>query len=214
MGRYKGKDDRERSQDRIAQAQKKHENKLKIKKSLYPKSAVSALSLDPTTYGQRIHNMRTEKSLSLKALAAEIGTSTATLSKMENGGIKNLNYDFLYLLCAVLDTSPHYLFGLVSNPDTIPEMDEAGNIKELISPILFTEPDSSRLTIALEKLKGIPEVVDETYLKDPELCAALLFVLQHRNADIQRRLKDAIYGICAVCLPEDEWRKLKVVNGE
>lgn len=214
MGRYKGKDDRERSQDRIAQAQKKHENKLKIKKNLYPKSAVSALSFDPTTYGQRIHNMRTEKSLSLKALAAEIGTSTTTLSKMENGFIKNLNYDFLYLLCAVFDTSPHYLFGLVSNRNTIPQMEEDGNLKELTSPISFTERVPTLLAEILFDLSGEPGLVVETYSQDPELCAALLFVLQNRNADIQRRLKDAIYGICAVCLPEDKCRELKEVKGE
>lgn len=209
MGRYKGKTDREYSQDRIAQAQKKHENKLKNKMGLYPKSDILALPFDPSKYGSRIRNIRKERGLTIPSLATEIGTSAATLSKMENGTIKNLNIDFLYLLCAVFNTSPHYLFGLVSDPNIIPQVGEAGNIEELTSPIRPTEPTPALLSNALVDLNGIPGVVNETYLKDPGLCAALLFTLQHRNADIQRRLKDAIYGICAICLPESEWRELK-----
>ena len=211
MYRLYDKNDREISAAKIENASKKHEYKIKRKKELYPENEIFSLPFTAEEYGKRIRKMREVEGLTLVKLANEIGTSAATLSKIENGENKRLNIKLLYLLCAVFDTSPHYLFGLSPYPHLVQYADEKDGIRYLTNPIIQSEPVPALLTNELSKMAG---VTDKAYLKDAELCKLLLYVLEKDNQEMRQRLKEAVQGICAIYLTPEEWRELKESSNE
>lgn len=210
MGRYGSGSDQEISQSRIEQAKRKHGNKLKSKESLYPRNKICTIPFDSTVYGERIRNVRKAKGLTAEELANNIGTTIATLSKMENGHIKSLNWDFLYLICAVCNTNPYFLLGKTLDYSEAVTMDKDGNIRSTFEPLSFTE--QTPVLLADELSMDSYAIANQTYRKNPDLCKLLLYVLQHRNSDMQSRLDAALRGICAVYLSAKEWQQLKLVK--
>lgn len=62
------------------------------------------------TYSERLVELRTEKGLSQKAAALELGVSQALLSHYEKG-IREFNLDFLCRLCEYYDVPADYVLG-------------------------------------------------------------------------------------------------------
>lgn len=210
MGRYGSESDQEISKNRIKQARTKHENKLKSKESQYPKNKICTIPFNSAVYGARIRNVRTIRDLTVEELANEIGTTAATLSNMENGRIKNLNWDFLYLICAVCNTNPYFLLGKTSDYTEAIAVDEEGNKHLVHEAITFTEATPALLSIELSL--DAYAITNQAYRNDPDLCKLLRYVLQHRDPDMRSRLDAALRAICAICLSAEEWQQLNLVK--
>ncbi len=61
--------------------------------------------------GQKIHDLRTEKELTLEELGDIVGVGKSTVRKWENGMIANMRRDKLIKVAKALDTTPSYLMG-------------------------------------------------------------------------------------------------------
>lgn len=118
MGRSRRISDQLTSQKRIESAYKKNKARIDFLKISHPftfyQERISAC--EPATYGKRVRELRTEKKISQEVFAKQIGTTTATLSKIENGKLKTINIDLMYNICGIYNTNPSYLIGETSEP--------------------------------------------------------------------------------------------------
>ena len=132
--------------------------------------------------------------MSLAACAREVGMSTAMLGKLENGQGKRLNFDYLYLLCCVFDTTPDYLFGRVNgiNESLEPSDDDSEKPVVLYEPINITEKPVAHLANEFSDTFGI---FQNLYMENPELCDLLLRVIKCKDPQVRSALESAIQGI-------------------
>ena len=61
--------------------------------------------------GDKIHQLRLEKGLTLEELGNKVGVGKSTVRKWENGIIANMKRDKIILISKALDTTPAYLMG-------------------------------------------------------------------------------------------------------
>lgn len=61
--------------------------------------------------GQKIYELRTQKSMTLEELGNKVGVGKSTIRKWENGMIANMKRDKILKVSEALDTSPAYLMG-------------------------------------------------------------------------------------------------------
>lgn len=66
---------------------------------------------------ERIKSRRKELDLTLADIAKAVGVSEATVQRWESGKIKNLRYERIPTLAAVLHTTPAYLMGWEESPE-------------------------------------------------------------------------------------------------
>lgn len=186
--------DKDKSLARISVAQEKYANELRQKEKMYPRKSIKADQVDFQQYGSRIHELRQRKQMSLAVCAREVGMSTAMLGKLENGQGKRLNFDYLYLLCCVFDTTPDYLFGRVNGINESLEPSDGDSEKPVVlyEPINFTEKPVAHLTNEFSDTSG---VFQNLYVENPELCDLLLRVIKCRDPQVRRALESAIQGI-------------------
>ena len=67
------------------------------------------------TKGQRIHELRNAKGMTLEELGKSIGVGKATIKKYENGIIENIPSDKISAMATVLDSTPQYIMGWTDN---------------------------------------------------------------------------------------------------
>lgn len=65
-------------------------------------------------FAERLKELRTEKGLSLSALAKEVGTSHANISRWENNG-RLPNIDIVIALAKYFDVTTDYILGVVDD---------------------------------------------------------------------------------------------------
>lgn len=191
MARYKT--DKQKSFEHIEQAKKNYENILIVLEALCPFSKHYTDTFDPIKYGERVCARREKLGLNQNECGNSAGMSEAALSKIEQGNVKKLNRDHMYLLCAVLTVTPDYLLGLTEVQNEASQYgpyasDKMGR-KILID---FYEPAIDLLEhllslnhmIAREKYSKYPELY--TKLSDivncndkPEATEALLLAVKH-----------------------------------
>lgn len=116
---------------------------------------------DLSETARRLHQRRTELSLSLQQLAERTGMSRSTLQRYETGGIRNLPVDKLRVLSDALQTTPEWLMGLPQSAEQDPELsdylEELKNRSEM--RMLFklakdaTKEDVERAVKIIEALK-------------------------------------------------------------
>ena len=73
------------------------------------------------TTGQRIKQLRIAKGLSQDELGALVGVKKAAINKYESGVIVNLKRSTIAKLADALETSPTYIMGWESRPETLPD---------------------------------------------------------------------------------------------
>lgn len=61
--------------------------------------------------GDRIHNLRIAKNMTMEELGAKVGVGKGTIKKYESGLIKTIPSDKVELLADALETTPWYLMG-------------------------------------------------------------------------------------------------------
>ena len=61
--------------------------------------------------GDRIHDLRTARNLTMEELGAKVGVGKGTIKKYESGLIKNIPSDKIESLAEALETTPEYLMG-------------------------------------------------------------------------------------------------------
>ena len=93
------------------------------------------------TIGDRIHERRTARNLTMEELGQKVGVGKGTIKKYENGLIKNIPSDKIESLADALETTPEYLMGWTDGEhdsqqapphDNPPEPDQPG-VKRIIS---------------------------------------------------------------------------------
>lgn len=202
MGRYEKKtNDRTESKSRIAKAIEKYQISYDDKKKSFPPESLAKLEVDLGKYGANIRGERIAVGFGIEKCANEIGTTAATLSKIENGQLKKLNYDFLYLLCVLFKCTPHYLLGMVNEKNKSIDADKT----VLSSPIRYSEPIAAYLMNELDTM----DLIDNAYTQDPAMCELLLYLLRSKNPLIYDRIKSALRGICALYLKDSEYAEVK-----
>lgn len=61
--------------------------------------------------GQKIHDLRTKKHMTLEELGRKVGVGKSTVRKWETGMIANMKNDKIALLSSALEINPLYLMG-------------------------------------------------------------------------------------------------------
>ena len=69
---------------------------------------------------QRIRELRAKHGLTLEQVAQQVGVGRSTVRKWETGIIENMRRDKIAKLAEALHTTPGYLMGWESEPDTTP----------------------------------------------------------------------------------------------
>lgn len=67
--------------------------------------------------GERIHSMRKKYDLTLDDLAQKIGVSFQTVSKWEQGKVKNIDRDYIGRMAALFHCDPNWLMHMEDSPD-------------------------------------------------------------------------------------------------
>ena len=184
--------DKNNSRRKIAQAIEANKTRYRDKLDMYKDWVTKEMidSLDPTVYGSRVRGIREKNGYSGDQLATSIGTTNQNLSKIENGQFKRLNLDLMWLICAVFDTNPCYLFGKTDSPGEAQFIDGKGRTRTSREPVKFMEPDYAHLVTEIEN----------GFHTEPELCQAFLRILSSKHSEAISRAKNALIGICASCL--------------
>lgn len=203
MGRYEKKtNDRIESKSRIAKAIEKYQISYDDKRKSFPPQSLAKFELNLEKYGENIRGERLALGYGIEKCANEIGTTAATLSKIENGQLKKLNYDFLYLLCVLFKCTPYYLLGLVNEKDKSIDADQT----VLTSAIRYSEPTVAHL---MNEFDSTLDLLDNAYAENPAMCKLLLYLLQSKNPLIFDRIENALRGICALYLKDGEYAEVK-----
>jgi DNA-binding Xre family transcriptional regulator len=78
------------------------------------------------TFGERIAVLRRRKGLTQQELAAQVGITQNTITRVETGMVKMLRGDTVAALAKALGTSADYLLSLCEEPDIASEGMPAG----------------------------------------------------------------------------------------
>ena len=76
--------------------------------------------------GDRIHDLRTARKLTMEELGSKVGVGKGTIKKYEDGSIKNIPSDKVEALADALETSPEYLMGWTDNEHPTQEQGSPG----------------------------------------------------------------------------------------
>ena len=68
------------------------------------------------TIGERIHQMRKKKNMTLEDVAKLTHTTRQTIQRYEAGVVTNIPYDRIILLATALEVTPAYLMGWQDDP--------------------------------------------------------------------------------------------------
>ena len=110
--------------------------------------------------GDRIHNLRIEKGLTLETLGKRIGVSKATIKRYENGIIANIPSDKIEALAEALETTPEFLMGW----DEIPEEPKPEPPRTLEARIVSYGLDH----LSEEDRQKILHVVQAMFINNPD----------------------------------------------
>lgn len=80
--------------------------------------------------GDRIHEMRTMRQLTMEELGSKVGVGKGTIKKYEDGSIKNIPSDKVEALAEALETSPEYLMGWTDNDRPTQDQGSQGIISQ------------------------------------------------------------------------------------
>lgn len=197
----KGICDQVKSQRRIRAAYEDKNNKGRIdyKRRQYPLELYQdrIKKCDLATYGQRIRDLRKEKGVSQKTFAEQIGTTTATLSKIESGKIHTVNIDLMYNICGIYNTNPSYLIGETGHP-----LLSEGVHPITKKPCKRMEALNSFSYVAGELCQELQlpedeylEEMDKQYQEQPELCVLMLTILLRDDKALKKQATDVLRGL-------------------
>lgn len=194
----KGICDQVKSQRRIRAAYEDKNNKGRIdyKRRQYPLELYQdrIKKCDLATYGQRIRDLRKEKGVSQKTFAEQIGTTTATLSKIESGKIHTVNIDLMYNICGIYNTNPSYLIGETkSSPMFLDYHPETGKRRVRMESLDVFSLAACDLCQELQ----IPEVeyleeMDKQCQERPELCRLMLTILRSNDSALKEQVTNVL----------------------
>lgn len=105
--------------------------------------------MNSVTVGQLIRKLRNEKQLSMIELAAQIGISQPSISRIENGTIE-LTLSQFEKVCHIFDLTPVQFFGLL-NHEVDTNLNEFINEKKNITDELHQLIDQ----LSIEQQKGL-----------------------------------------------------------
>lgn len=196
----KGICDQVKSQRRIQAAYENKNNKDRIynKKQQYPLELYQdrIKKCDPATYGQRIRDLRKEKGISQKTFAEQIGTTTATLSKIESGKIQTVNIGLMYNICGIYNTNPYYLIGETKSPpmflDDLPETGKRRVRMESLDVFSLAACDLCQ-ELQIPEVEYLEEM-DKQCQERPELCRLMLTILRSNDAALKEQVTDVLRG--------------------
>lgn len=192
-GKSRSTSKKEISAENTASAMEMHKKEINRLKEIYPITEYHTKSFDPQKYGERIQICRQKKGYSLQKCGSLAGMTGVTLHNIENGLVKRLNQDRLYLLCSVFSVTPDYLLGLTDSTNKTIEVQSDGSTKELRSPFDFGEDHVSQLATELSTTWG---TVKNSYTQNPDLCRQLLAILQSQNPRVKEMLCNRVEEIC------------------
>lgn len=101
--------------------------------------------------GDRIKERRTALGLTLLYIAETLGVREATVQRYESGKIKNLKYDTIIKLSAILECSPAYLLGFDNNA----AYDNGENFSEKEKAVMLSYRKHPSMQDAVDTLLGI-----------------------------------------------------------
>lgn len=198
MARYKS--DKNRSKIRISAAIEKHRLEYQKMKSQCPFNADRKASFNPEEYGKRVQERRNLLNKTQSVIAKEAGMSTAMLSKIEGGGIKEINQDYLYLLSVVLECTADYLLGRATAPEGFVGIPgKEGNQTDgskAISPIKFEEKPVCELSLSI--MQGVTlAAARKAYNEIPETVFQLIAILRSENPKLISEFSKCVDLLCS-----------------
>ena len=119
-----------------------------------------------TTHGERIEEIRKDRKLSQRELAAQAGISYDALRRVENGETNTINSDMLIRLAEFFEVSTDYLLGLSNVRErrnyAVSQLGlSEESIKRLVSKKI--DPDSLNLFLVNDRFAAITQLA-KTYL--------------------------------------------------
>ena len=119
-----------------------------------------------TVHGERIEEIRKDRKLSQRELAAQAGISYDTLRRVENGETNTINSDMLIRLAEFFEVSTDYLLGLSNIRErrnyAVSQLGlSEESIKRLVSKKI--DPDSLNLFLGNDRFAAITQLA-KTYL--------------------------------------------------
>ena len=124
------------------------------------------------TTGERLKFRRKEIGLSAESVAEQLGVSSATIYRYENGDIEKVPVDSLAVLAKILRTTPAYLMGWESQP-TWTESD-----KPLAEVQASEEKEQARIAEMVSDFKKLNE---DGQIKAIERVHELTEISRYRN---------------------------------
>lgn len=103
--------------------------------------------------GDRIHNLRMDRSMTLEELGSKIGVGKGTVKKYENGIIENIPSDKIEALAQSLETTPEYLMGWSDDPEQPKQFGEESSAipitldKKLIAMLSDLSPQEEQIVM-------------------------------------------------------------------
>lgn len=103
--------------------------------------------------GQKIHQLRVEKGMTLEELGNKVGVGKSTIRKWEIGMIENMKRDKIAKLAEALEVSPGYLLGWdVEKIDEVEsmykesrQMERMNKYAEILSNLSLTDGETEQM---------------------------------------------------------------------
>lgn len=187
--------DKKKSMRKIAAANEKYKNQLRELRRSYPWDENRRNAFNPEIFGNRVRTLRKQAGKSQKECVDSEVMTVANLSKIELGKIRNINPDYLYHLCVVLDCSPDYLLGRTDLRDRQVEVKPDGTTQELYCPIKPTERPIAKLNVVLMD-QVIQFAVREEYDKIPENVFQLIAILESKDEGLHEEFSASLNHLC------------------
>ncbi len=111
-----------------------------------------------TEIGNRIHDTRIARRLTLGDIALHIGVAESTIQRYEKGSISKIKLPVIESIAAALDVNPNWLIGNVDDPAPLhrlpaPQMVLSSDEKDLVGCYRSMNPEGQ--TAALAAVRGL-----------------------------------------------------------
>lgn len=88
---------------------------------------------------KRLYELRTKSGYTMEKLAEMVGVSKGTISKWENGSIKNMRRDKVLILAKIFNVSPTYILGYNEHSRELDQADRINRFSSLYSQLQESE---------------------------------------------------------------------------
>lgn len=104
--------------------------------------------------GEKIHNLRLKRNMTLEELGDKVGVGKSTVRKWENGMIANMKRDKIAKVAAALEVSPAYLMGWTDEP-TIDDPKTSSTPADFNATVIEL-PESTMIPVYGSIAAGVP----------------------------------------------------------